>query len=214
MIFDRLSSLISGLGGPKDKAASVYRSLSYFTPMDALTAYRGDWIARKVVDIPAMDMTRAWRNWQADDDQIQALEATERRLCLKQRVLKALKWARLFGGAGLILGTKDTDPAAPLDPTTIGKDGLTFVHVASCLQLTAGDIDRDPASPGYGEPSVYRMTRTQGGTVDIHPSRVIRLIGAELPDDWGGITTTAPANTSGLAIGSQQGWGDSVSTLR
>jgi hypothetical protein len=70
--------------------------------------YRSDWLARKIVDTPAFDSTRAWRQWEAEADQIEALEEAERSFGLQRKLLEALTKARLYGGAAMVLGVKGT----------------------------------------------------------------------------------------------------------
>jgi hypothetical protein len=41
-------------------------------------AYRGDWMSRKVIDIPAYDATREWRTWQAEANDISAISDLEK----------------------------------------------------------------------------------------------------------------------------------------
>lgn len=190
---DSLTNLVSGLGGAKDKMASTLYGLRFVDRQQLDAAYRGDWIARKVVDIPAFDATRRWRAWQAEDDQIEKLEETERRLNVQQKVAAALIRARLYGGAALILGMGD-DPSTELNPETVKADGLQYLHVANRWQLTIPKINRDVMSPYFGEPDMYQVSSETVGMVNVHPSRVVRIVGAELPD----------------IDQSPDGWGDSV----
>lgn len=190
---DRLQNLVSSMGTAKDKATRSTWYVNELTPDQAIAAYRGDWIARKVVDIPAFDMIREGRNWQADNALIQKLEAEEARLQVWPKVAKAIKLARLYGGSALILGIGDTDPSQPLRPDSIVAGGLEYIHVASRYEITAGQLERDPASPRWGEPADYTMNGGARGQLRLHPSRVIPFVGAEVPD---------------LAF--SHGWGDSV----
>jgi hypothetical protein len=190
---DRLVNLVTAMGTTKDKSTSSRYFVQELDQQQALAAYRSDWIARKVVDIPAFDMIREGRNWQADAKQIEALEAEEARLQVWPKLAKALKLARLYGGSALIIGIIGDDPSLPLEPGRVAKGGLSYVHVASRYEVTAGEINRDAASPGWGEPIYYQMQSNKGGAIRIDPSRVIRFIGADVPD-----------------IAYQQGWGDSI----
>lgn len=190
---DRLINLVSALGTAKDKnshAAFVVRELAQ---PQALAMYRSDWIARKVVDIPAFDMIREGRNWQAEDTLIEKLEAEEARIQLWPKLAKALRLARLYGGSAIILGEKNGDPTQPLNVGRLAAGGLDFIHVASRYEITAGEVDRDAASAAWGQPKSYTMSSTTGGSLKIHPSRVITFVGADLPD-----------------LTMSQGWGDSV----
>lgn len=186
---DRLANLVSGLGGPRDKSTG---NLHVHVPraraeLDA--AYRDNWLARKVVDIVPFDMLREWRAWQAPPEVAAALAASEARLALRERLLQALRLARLHGGAALLIGDGAPDPARALDPETIGQGGLRYLHVLPRAAIQPGPVERDPLSAWFGEPRGY----TVAGGQAVHPSRVVRLLGAALPDD---------------AVG--DGWGDSV----
>ena len=63
---DTLTNLLSGMGTRSDKSAFTRFALRPLTRQQLEAAYRGDWISRKVVDIPAQDATREWREWLAD----------------------------------------------------------------------------------------------------------------------------------------------------
>lgn len=192
MILDTLTNLVAGLFTSKDKLAHDRFTLICRDRGQLDAAYRGDWIARKIVDVPPFDMTREWRAWQAEDDQIEALEAEEKRLDVRRKVNRALRLARLYGGAALVLGVGDGDPAQPLP--AIKKGGLRYLHAMSRWEITAGEIDRDVLSPGFGEPGWYQVA-SSSANVRIHPSRVVRFVGAEVPD-W--------------QLQGVDGWGDSV----
>jgi phage-related protein (TIGR01555 family) len=189
---DTLVNLMSGLGGLRDKSTGAAYALNLLDKMQLDAAYRGDWIARKIVDVPAFDETREWRDWQAEKPQIELLEQEEARLAVQPKVAKARKLARLYGGSALYFGTIG-NPAEPLTIDRVGKGGLVYLHVFTRHEMIAGELEQDPLSPLFGEPKKYSLA---GATqmVDIHPSRVVRFIGADLPD---------------RAL-NYDGWGDSV----
>lgn len=190
---DRLINLVSALGTTKDKASHSAFIVREMSPPQALAMYRSDWIARKVVDIPAFDMIREGRNWQAEDGLIEKLEAEEARLQVWPKLAKALRLSRLYGGSAIILGEKGGNPTLPLDVDRLAAGGLEYIHVASRREISAGEVNKDAASPGWGEPKSYTMPSSTGGALTIHPSRVIPFIGAEVPD-----------------LNFSQGWGDSI----
>lgn len=178
---DRLANLITGLGTAKDKGTATRFAFGFLDPEQLTAAYRGSWLPRKVIDIPAADMTRAWRSWQAEEDQIELIEATEKRLKIQSKVKLAKQWARLYGGAAIYIGTNDLDLSQELRPERISKDGITYMHVMSRWELTAQDLILDPLSPYYGEPVCYTLAAGTRAGVAIHPSRVIRFIGRPVP---------------------------------
>src|SRR4029077_3663431 len=128
-LFDTFSNFLSGLGVPGRDKMTAHRYIKPIWTRDQLEAsYQSDWIARKAIQIPAMDATREWRAWQAEQDQIELIEETEDRLRVQLKLQEALIKARLYGGSCLLIGV-DGNMASELDPETIGKDGLKFLHV-------------------------------------------------------------------------------------
>lgn len=192
---DGLANALSGLNTERDKAASTYYAEPTISGEQLINAYRGSWMARKIVDIPALDSCRNWRAWQAKAEQIQAIEAEEKRLNLKAKVLETRKKARLFGGAALYIDLGD-DAASPVDVDRIAKGKIRFVTVLTPRQLTPGEIETDPLSEFFGRPKEYTLA-TGARQPKIHPSRLTLFFGNDLPDmDVGGSTAF--------------GWGDSV----
>lgn len=194
-LVDGYRNLVSNLNTARDKAYHGTYWVRVLTYQELLNAYRSSWLPRKIVDIPALDATRKWRAWQADADQITELEAEEKRHGVREKVRYATTAARLWGGAVIYIGTGDADPSEELRPDRIKKGGLKNVTVMTPFQISAGEIERDPESPYFGRPARYTMNT--GGdmrSVEVHPSRVVHLTGAQLPDPW--LTAT--------------GWGDSV----
>lgn len=197
MIVDGLQNLVANLGTPRDKAAHSQYALPMLTENEAEAAYRGAWLPRKIIDIPALDSARNWRGWNAKSNEVSALEAEEKRLGVQQKLLLAHIRARLYGGAALYIGTGQSNVGEELKPDSISKEGIRHLNVLSKRLLQAGELDRDPESPTYGMPSVYTLS-TGSSQVSIHPSRLVILHGAGIPD-----SEAASQNT---------GWGDSVLT--
>jgi uncharacterized protein len=215
MWIDSFSNMLTGFGGWKDRLVHQHWAFQQLAPNELENAFRGDWIARKIVQLPAFDSCRAWRQWQADPDQIEKLEKAERDFALQLKLLGAIEKARLYGGAAMILGVDQGRFNEELDIERVGKGDLKFVHVVERWMLSHGPRVLDITSPWYGEPSYYMRSNVvtpdppgdienvgrqtmlgyaPGEVIFIHPSRVIRLIGNEYPD----------------IERSQDCWGDSV----
>lgn len=195
-MLDTLMNLVTGLGTAKDKHVALRHVFTGLDRVEIDAAYRGDWVAKKIIDIPPHDEVRNGRDWQAENDQIEKIEAEEKRLQLWPKVLRARRLARLYGGAAIYIGVADGDPRLPLRPDAIGKDGVLYLHVLSRYDLSIlNDIDRDVTSEHYGEPEFWQVRGNGGANAIIHPSRLIRFVGAALPD-----LETAP----------EPYWGDSV----
>ncbi|KAA0970822.1 DUF1073 domain-containing protein [Aureimonas fodinaquatilis] len=193
--FDSLTNLITGMGTLKSKGQASVFTFVPMTPAELEAAYRGSWMARKAVDVPAMDMCRAWRLWQADKSQIELIEQEERRLGVQLATLKAKTMARLYGGAAILISDGSVNLDQELRPERIKKGGLKFLTVVTNQGLSAGELETDPQSHWYGLPKFYRMQTTNGEVV-IHPSRMVRHIGSPKPD--------------GFVSSVNDGWGDSI----
>lgn len=192
---DGLQNLVANLGTSRDKSAANQYVNVLLSDQELLTAYRGSSLAKNIINYPANDACREWREWNAEAADISKIEAEEKRLGVQGKVLKTLIRSRLFGGAAIFIGTGDPDPAKPLVPSRIRKGGLKYLTVLDRRELSAGEIERDASTPGYGMPKHYLINSAGGDNLEIHPSRLVILRGAELPDN-----TLAEAN---------HGWGDS-----
>ncbi|WFU89473.1 DUF1073 domain-containing protein [Rhizobium sp. CC1099] len=197
LLFDRLQNFVSGLGTSKDKKVSTGYVFTPIDPAKLVAMHRSDWMARKVVDIIPDDMTREWREWKADEGVIELLEAVERapQINVQAKVNEAMQLARLRGGALMILGVESGQMNEELVLDRVGKDALKYVHVLGRDQVSYEEINRDITSPYYGEPVMWRVSSKDGIQVDIHPSRVIKFIGAPILDK---------------ALAENEVWGDSV----
>lgn len=196
---DTLENFATGLGTARDKNMQGRFVARYLMPDAELEAsYEYDCWGRKIVDIPAFDMTREGRNWKADKTAIEAIEETETRLNFDGKLLDAITFGRLYGGAVIYLGIKGQDPKKELVPDSIEKDSLEFLHVLTKAEVSCGQRIRDVANPYFGQPESYRISAEKtGGQFDIHPSRVVRFIGASAPsrrktDVWGNSVLQAP----------------------
>jgi phage-related protein (TIGR01555 family) len=125
-------------------------------------------------------------------------------LGLQQKVRAAYIRARLFGGAALVMGIDGAgEPNEPLDLDLVGQDSLKFVLVLSSYEMTRGPMIVDATSQWFGRPEYYTINTGRADLGDlsksitqIHPSRVIELVGKEIPS-WD--------ITNGTSF-----WGDSV----
>lgn len=194
VINDNLVNLVSGLGTERAKSAHSHFTPTFYTNEHLLTVYRTNWLAAKIIDIPAEDATREWRAWQAEKDQITKIEKVEKKYCVQAKVEKAIKWARLYGGACIYIGTNASDLMKPLN---VEREKLRYLTVMNSRNVTGGDVDYRLDSEYFGQPSFYRIT-TGETFAKVHPSRLVRFFGKPIPDDFGA------ASVSGW------GWGDSI----
>lgn len=183
-----LINLLSGMGGTQDPRSYNRYFARPMSDYEIDQAYRSSWVMRKAIDKPAVEMVREWRDWQADSDDIEKLEAEEKRLDLRNKVKRA-ESLRGQGGAGLILYVKGDDQASPLDPARIRSGGLTNIHVWHRSRFVLGEMIADWDDPYFGYPSYYEVQlQGTGSTASIrfHPSRVV----AFKAEDVAGIIST------------------------
>lgn len=191
---DSIVNLIAQLNTTKDKRSHsefAERIVDYGT-LEAM--YRNDWVSGKVVDLPVQDATRKWRqivSESIDFEKIEEVKASEEALGLRDAVKEAMLWARLYGGAGIVLGVEDgKEPNEPLEVETIKQGDLKYLHVFDRHDLQVDVVNLyDPYSETFRKPETYRIT---GSQQPIHASRILIFDGRPLPwrsrernDYWG-----------------------------
>lgn len=186
---DKLRDFVTGLGGARDRTVSQsFDTTSFYTVPEAEleSMYRSDWVSRKIVDIVPQDMVRAGRQWKADNEIITQIEAVENSLPIQlwPKLKRCLTKARLLGGAALLVGIRGQSPASPLDLDSIQQGSLSYLTVLHKTRLSWAELDLDPQSTNFGEPKMWTVTMGDR-TVDLHPSRVVKFVGApnEARDD-------------------------------
>ena len=155
---DNLVNFVSSLGTARDpttNASYSFRELDRFT---LESAYRSDWIAQAVIDAPAEDATKKWRNWKASKNQIGALEKVEKALRLRMKVKQWIVRARLYGGAALLIGVDDgRESWEEIDLDAVEKGALKFVVVLNRYELMAGPRIYNVSSIWYPRPEYYTV---------------------------------------------------------
>lgn len=181
---DKLQNVVAGLNTPRDKQYSSSWVLPVITQRDVENAYRGDWMVRKIHDIPPFDTVREWREWQAEGDVIELIEEVERKFCVQHKLQRALMLSRLTGGSVIVIGTDAGAMDTELNPERVGKDGLKYLNVLHRWEITAGELNRNVFDERYGQPLYYEASNGEMNA-RIHPSRVIRFVSNPTPDNRG-----------------------------
>lgn len=187
---DGLVNVASGLGTAQTKRYNNkwhYPILNSYAELDA--CYMSNWLARQIVDIPSEDMTREWREFKCQD--AEALQKEEDRVSVAVAVQEAIAWARLYGGAGILMLT-----GQPLDKplvlSRVKQGDLKRLIVFDRWDMQAMTLNTwDVIADNYLKPEFYTIT---GGGQQIHWTHFARFNGARLPRRQMAIT---------------QGWGDS-----
>lgn len=180
-IGDGLENVVAGLGTDRDKRSySVWGDPRVLTRQELENMYRGSWLAKKIVNIKADDMTREWLHVMFDGEELgTVITQAEKRFAVKRKVNEALRWAGLYGGSLIIIGTKDKNLERPLDVRNIKKGDLSYLHVVDRWRVSAaGSLNRDLTGPNFGMPDMYTIAES---TVRVHHTRVLRFNGEKLP---------------------------------
>lgn len=174
---DGLVNVMSGLGTNRSKRAFntfQYANYNDWAAMDA--AFSCNWLARQIVEVPAEDMTREWRTIKAADAEL--IRAEEDRHMIPSMINEAVCWARLFGGAGMLMITGQ-DLTKPLNLNRIRKGDLKRVIVFDRWDMSPLAMNTwNVLSENYLKPEFYAI---KGGNQQIHWSHFARFNGAKLP---------------------------------
>jgi phage-related protein (TIGR01555 family) len=179
---DSLTNVMTGMGTSRDQRTGSAYCPTILSQQTIAYAYRGSGLMRKIINIPPLDMVREGRSWNAEQDQITAIEAEEKRIRIWQTVRQA-EVLRGLGGGAILMGLPGllSSPA----PEAIQKGQLAFLHPLSRWQLSFSELEDDPASPTFNQPRIYTMMSNQG-QVKIHPSRIVPFVADYTPPLWSG----------------------------
>lgn len=191
---DGLVNFITGLGTDSSKRTHgmwAYEGLqSSWREYEA--AYQSSGIVRRVIDTIPDDALREWREIKTKSD-IQAILSEEDRVGYRNAVRDATRWARLYGGAGLIMLT-DQPLDRPLNVNAIGKGSLNGFVVLDRWYFGANSIQSfDITIQDFMLPEYFMVAGSE--SFRIHKSHIVRFGGCPLPPR--------------LRI-ANFGWGDSV----
>lgn len=145
-------------------------------------------IAQVVCDrIPAY-ATKKWLTHIVSEDSggadmVAALMGEDDRLCAKEKFRKAMSWARIYGGAMMLLVVDDgLELADPLDVKKINKiENLVILHRWEVYRQI---INQRLGDPNFGLPEFFAVTgRTVTSVPQIHHTRFIRFDGSPLSEE-------------------------------
>ncbi len=123
-------------------------------------------------------MIRAWRYVDGlSDSELLLFEEAHAEFKVKEKIEEGKKWGRLYGGAGAVIGVKNSGShRSELVVETIGKGDLEYIHVIDKNKLRIEELEDNPLKANYGEPKMYLIEDTP-----VHPSRVIAFNGIKVP---------------------------------
>ena len=148
--------------------------------------YRGSWVVRKAVGVPADDMTRAGieLHGMGEDCDPVRLQNSLRRLNVWGSLAKGVKWGRLYGGALNVIMIEGQNLNEPLRPETVAKGQFKGLLPIDRWSLSPSTTKVDTLGPDFGKPLGYSVVSGDSDGVPgswIHHTRVVRHEGEDLP---------------------------------
>jgi len=195
-IKDGFKNIMKGLGTSKDpRTQNIYQMGLRITQATANNLYVYNWLAAKIVDIPIDDATRKWRNLLISDaDKKKEIEDALKKFDVKGKINIASKWARVFGGAVILVIIENDDPEEQLIVENIRSGSLKNFIVLDRYNIYPDQINRNILSSNFGKPEYYTVAR---GGQRIHHSRLYKI---------NGILSTI------MELEQQNYWGNSIFT--
>lgn len=138
-------------------------------------------VIQTLVDQPVDDAFRTGfeiKTSELDKDDIEKLQIYLERNEVIKNIIQALKWARLYGGGGILLITDD-NPMTPFNPDKVNEKTKIRFRGVDMWELFSVE------QPTQGEMNLSEIERTQHFFnyygKQVHPSRVYRITGKEPP---------------------------------
>lgn len=151
-------------------------------------AYRGSWLVRACVDAIPEDMTREGIEYTTgiqQDDKGKLTTFLQQKLQFWTTICTAMKWARLYGGAGIFIVVSGQKASEPLRIETVGRGQLLRLVVLDrwMLNPSINSVVTDPEDPDCGHPEYYDVVADApiAARQRIHHSRFIRFEGLDIP---------------------------------
>lgn len=202
MMLDGYINTLAYLGEASEQTkANDYKRHSITAERELLTVlYRENWLAKKIIDMPSEDMTRAWYSISSsvDQEKLNELARLEQRHGIKSELTDAIKWARLYGGSAAVMVLKGQEDMLdqPLNYDDLMPGCFRGVLVVDRTDglFPSIELEEDMDDPDYNTPMYYnvyiRGSRLQ--TLRVHHSRMLLFHGRKLPpqeeineDYWG-----------------------------
>ena len=189
---DGWANLFSGLGTKADKKKSTVAVPTGFL-LDAQleTIYADDGLGARVIDLLPDDMMKQGWHYEFENEKEGVEEYSKvyhkafKDMKANDKINKALKWARLYGGCLILLGVYDGEKLdQPLNLNKIKSfENLKIIPRNNVMYGTM-EFQMDETKPHYGQVEYYPVnfyTGRQFETMRVHYSRVIELHGIEIP---------------------------------
>lgn len=187
---DGWSNIMTGLGFKgKDKRMSMDYNWCRFTETELEHLYAVDSGARRAVDYVPEQGTKEWielkMTGQSNPEAIKAANSELERLLVKDKFKNGWSWARLYGGAGILVSVDDgKELSEPLDLNAIRS--VKALTVLNRFELLTSSLIDNLEDPEFGLQEIYDLaprsvTDKVSYGLGVHHSRIIRFNGLKLP---------------------------------
>lgn len=187
---DGYSNLLNKYGTAQDNATAYQYNPENFTDdMELLHLYEGNGLFTKIIDRPSEEAVKHGFDIDFGSDEIsEYVDDQLDVLCFEDKFATAEKWARLYGGAVIVMLADDgRGLEEPLDWKNVRSIEELRVFERAIVQPDYTSMYRfhllDSARPGrpYDEPEYYQIT-SMYGYFTVHRSRCLVFRNGRLPE--------------------------------
>jgi len=180
---DGWQSLLSSYGTRRDPSEHIRPQHDPDLQRETVEAvFRADGIGRRIVELPAEEMTRQWVSIAGDGGEDRLAELTK--LSAKQKFKKALTWAGLYGGGVVVMLIDDgaSSLEEPLRENAVRGVSDLIVYDRWQTSWTVQDVSNDPRSRWFGRAEYMQIHPVSGTPYRVHRSRMLVFDGEDVPD--------------------------------
>jgi phage-related protein (TIGR01555 family) len=174
---DGWGNVMTAIGASNSRVnATTYGFAPRLDERTLTNIYSTDSTARRVINIIIDDALRGFIN--AEDKLLEELK----RLKVKQKIIEAATWARVFGGSALVVFADDgQDMEKPLNTDRLKKIISIQSYDRWRLTFSPTDISQDFYSEHYGHPELYTINPINGIPFKVHRTRMHLFGGERVP---------------------------------
>lgn len=189
---DGWMNLFTGLGTKSDKTKSTRAvPTGFLADAEKEIIYADDGLGARIVDLLPEDMMKQGWHYvfenekEGFDNYSKIYNHVFKEIRANYKITQALKWARLYGGALILLGVYDGESLdQPLNLNKIKNfENLKIIPRNNVMYGTM-EFQMNPELPHYGQVEYYPVTFYTGRQYQmqrVHYSRVIEIKGIEIP---------------------------------
>ena len=189
---DGWMNLFTGLGTRADKTKSTRAvPTGFLADAEKEIIYADDGLGARIVDLLPEDMMKQGWHYvfenekEGFDNYSKIYNHIFKEIRANYKIAQALKWARLYGGALILLGVYDGESLdQPLNLNKIKNfENLKIIPRNNVMYGTM-EFQMNPELPHYGQVEYYPVTFYTGRQYQmqrVHYSRVIEIKGIEIP---------------------------------